>query len=216
MNILRLWGIDYFEEMFAKPDPWKYFTSPYERTKYERQLGIIKDRILNPRDILEVGCAEGAMTLLLADLFEDSRITAIEISITAFRRAENNLKQFMDRIKLINADIVEYQAKIAENHYDVIIWSESIYYSGARLSLIDSYDLMDKMIGKLKAGGILVIANTLDLPEGIPESAIVKRPLIDCYFIMISSLLRPISKSTYIEEKLGRMYEYQIWAFEKE
>ena len=43
------WAIDYFEEKFAKPDPWKYFTSPYERTKYQRQIDVIKDRNPNPR-----------------------------------------------------------------------------------------------------------------------------------------------------------------------
>ena len=60
------------------------------------------------------------------------------------------------------------------------------------------------------------MANTLDLPEGIPESDVAKRPLIDCYYVMLSSLVSPISKSTYVEEKFSRMYEYQIWAFEKE
>jgi len=60
------------------------------------------------------------------------------------------------------------------------------------------------------------MANTLDLPEGIPESVVTKRPLIDSYYVMLSSLASPISKSTYVEEKLSRMYEYQIWAFEKE
>jgi hypothetical protein len=56
----------------------------------------------------------------------------------------------------------------------------------------------------------------LDLPEGIPESVVTKRPLIESYYVMLSSLASPISKSTYVEEKLSRMYEYQIWAFEKE
>ena len=210
------WAIDYFEEKFAKPDPWKYFTSPYERTKYQRQMNVIKDRSPDPEKILEIGCAEGAMTLLMAELFRGSRITAIEISSQAFRRAKNNLMQFDDRIELINADITEYQTRLTENYYDVIVWSESIYYLGARLSQTALYNLMDEIMGKLKAGGLLITANTLNLPESIPESAVTKRPLIDCYYIMLSSLVSPISRSTYDEEKLNRMYEYQIWAFEKE
>jgi len=117
------------------------------------------------------------MTLLLADSFKGSKITAIEISSEAFRRAKNNLKQFNDRIELVNADIAEYQAKLNENCYDVIVWSESIYYLGARLSQTDLCDLPEKIMGKLKDGGLLITANTLDLPEGIPESVVTKRPL---------------------------------------
>jgi hypothetical protein len=71
------WSIDYFEDKFAKPDPWKYFTTIYERTKYQRQLDIIKDRNPNPQSILEIGSAEGAQTLLLADQFPEANITAI-------------------------------------------------------------------------------------------------------------------------------------------
>jgi SAM-dependent methyltransferase len=201
------WAIDYFEEKFAKPDPWKYFTSPYERTKYDRQIDVIKDRSPDPEKILEIGCAEGAMTLLLAESFQGSRITAIELSSQAFRRAKNNLMQFDDRIELINADITEYQTRLTENYYDVIVWSESIYYLGARLPHTALYDLMGAIIGKLKARGLFITANTLDLPEGIPESAVTKRSLVDCYYIMLSSLVSPISRSTYVEEKLNRMYE---------
>ncbi|MGD0952555.1 MAG: SAM-dependent methyltransferase [Methanotrichaceae archaeon] len=212
----RPWAIDYFEGKFAKPDPWKYFASPYERTKYDRQIDVIKDRSPDPKEILEIGCAEGAMTLLLAESFRSSRITAIEISANALGRAKNNLLQVANRIELINADITEYQTRLTENYYDVIVWSESIYYLGARLPQTALYDLMGAIIGKLKARGLFITANTLDLPEGIPESAVTKRPLIDCYYIMLSSLVSPISRSTYYEEKLNRMYEYQVWAFEKD
>ncbi|MGD0952554.1 MAG: class I SAM-dependent methyltransferase [Methanotrichaceae archaeon] len=117
------WSIDYFEDKFAKPDPWKYFTSIYERTKYQRQLDIIKDRNQNPQRILEIGSAEGAQTLLLAAQFPEANITAIEISSNALGRAKNNLLQFADRIELINADIAEYEPCIEDSFYDVCIWS---------------------------------------------------------------------------------------------
>jgi hypothetical protein len=54
----------------------------------------------------------------------------------------------------------------------------------------------------------------VDLPEGIPEHIVTKRPIIECYYSLLSSLASPILKSKYREVKLGRMYEYQIWAFE--
>jgi trans-aconitate methyltransferase len=215
MESSQPWSIDYFDVKFMKPDPWKYLTSPYERTKYQRQLDIIKDRYPDPQNILEIGCAEGAQTLLLAKRFPEARITSVEISSNAFRRAKDNLKQYADRITLVNADILEYQAQLEENYYDVIVWSESIYYLGGRLSLTTMYCILGRVLSKLKAGGLLIMANTVDLPEAIPESAVTKRPLIDCYYVILSSLINSVSKSTYLEEKLGKMYEYQIWVFKR-
>lgn len=208
------WSVDYFEDRFAKSDPWKYFTSTYERTKYQRQLDIVKDRNPNPKRILEIGSAEGAQTLLLADQFPDASITAIEISSNASGRARNNLLQFADRVELINADIAEYEPSIEDKCYDVCVWSESIYYLGARLPLTTMYDLLGSVMNKLMDRGLLVAANTVDLPEGIPEHAVTKRPIIDFYYSLLSSLALPVLKSSYREDKLGRMYEYQIWAFE--
>lgn len=212
MESLQPWSIDYFEEMFAKTDPWNYYTSPYEQTKYRRQVDLIKDRIPYPREILEIGCAEGAQTLLLAKQFPNARITGVEISLNAFRRAEDNLKQLGDRITLVNLDIAECQIGPKEK-YDVIVWSESIYYLAARLTSITMHDLMSKILNRLKVKGLLVMANTLNLPEELPEYAVTKRPFIDCCYILLSSLILPLSKSTYLEEKAGKIYEYQIWAF---
>jgi hypothetical protein len=86
---------------------------------------------------------------------------------------------------------------------------------GSRLSHAAFCDLLEKMIGKLKSRGLLITANTLDLPERIPESVITRRPIIESYYIMLARLATPISNSSYIEEKLGRMYEYQVWGFQK-
>ena len=216
MESLEPWSIDYFEDMFAKPDPWKYRTSHYERMKYQRQLDIIKDRNPDPQRILEIGCAEGAQTLLLAEQFPRARITAVEISSNAFKRAEDNTRPFADRITLVNADIAECQTQLREKYYDVIVWSESIYYLGGRLQLTTMYDLLGKILNKLKVTGLLVMANTVNLPEELPESTVTRRPFLDCYHVILSSLILSVSRSTYVEEKAGRMYEYQIWAFARQ
>jgi hypothetical protein len=123
--------------------------------------------------------------------------------------------QFADRIELINADIAEYEPHIEDSCYDVCIWSESIYYLGARLPLTTTYNLLGSVTDKLKDRALLVMANTVGLPEGIPEHVVTKRPIIDCYYSLLSSLALPILKSNYLEDKLGRTYEYQIWAFEQ-
>jgi trans-aconitate methyltransferase len=213
MKAITQWSVEYFEEKFTNPDPWKYLTSYYERAKYQRQLDVIADRVANPQNILEIGPAEGAHTFLLAQLFPGAKITAIEISSRALKRAHDNLLQFEDRIELVNADIAEYKTKLKENCYDVSVWSESIYYLGARLPLTEICDLVEKVGNSLKLGGLLVMANTVNLPASIPESAVTKRPLLDSYYSILSSLVLPLSRSVYFEEKLGTTYEYQIWAF---
>lgn len=58
MNSHAPWTVEYLEEKFAKPDPWRHKTSPYEQTKYKRQIEIIKDRRMMPEKILEIGSAE--------------------------------------------------------------------------------------------------------------------------------------------------------------
>jgi hypothetical protein len=45
------------------------------------------------------------------------------------------------------------------------------------------------------------------------KHVVTKRPTMDCYYALLSSLALPTLKSIYYEDKLGRIYEYQIWAF---
>lgn len=209
------WTAAYLEEKFIEPDPWKYFTSPFEQRKYHRQLEAIKDRDPAPRRILEIGSAEGAHTLLLAQGFPDSRISAVEISSRAAKRAGANLRPFAERVELVNADLLDYESILEDSSFDVCVWSESIYYLGARLSLMRLFDLSKRVICKLRSGGLLIMANTVDLPEDIPESAVTRRPLIDCYHQLLSALALPIQKAVYTDKKAGRVYEYQVWVFQR-
>jgi trans-aconitate methyltransferase len=209
------WTAEYFDEKFATPDPWGYFTSGYEHLKYLRQIHLIADRAPDPGRILEIGSAEGAHTIMLLDQFPSAMITAVELSSHAIDRAKESILYYKKRTELINADIIKYEPMLQKNAYDVCIWSESVYYIGARLSLNETHSLLERIVEKLKPGGILVMANAVDLPEDIPESEVTKRPLIDCYYHLLSSLAAPAVKAVYVEEKLGRVYEYQIWAFER-
>lgn len=207
------WAANYFEEIFLEPDPWRYFVSPYERNKYQRQIEIIKYHQPEPERILEIGSAEGALTILLAEQFKGASITAVEISSQAMKRARENLKPYLDRTELINDDVAKCEPMLKDRSYDVCVWSESIYYLGAKLPVTETFDLLARIIGKLKDGGLLVSANVVDLPEEVPESRLTRRPLIDCYCQMLSGLALPISKTIYHEKKGTVVYEYQIWAF---
>jgi spermidine synthase len=209
------WTTEYLEEKFANPDPWRYSTSSYERLKYKRQIDVINDRSHDPQMILEIGSAEGAHTLMLARQYPYARITSIEITRRAINRATQNLHRFRDRVELINADIADYAPALEDNAYDVCVWSESVYYIGAQQPMNKAYDLLKIAIRKLKPRGLLVMANTVDLPGDIPESVLTKRPLIDCYYNLLSSIAASALRAIYFEEKFRRLYEYQIWAFKR-
>ncbi|HUV02366.1 MAG TPA: class I SAM-dependent methyltransferase [Desulfobacteria bacterium] len=75
------WGKEYFDEKFEREDPWEFFTSDYEQRKYRRQIDVIKDHISGSLNaILEVGCAEGVHTRMLAKVFPYVEITGLDIS----------------------------------------------------------------------------------------------------------------------------------------
>jgi len=213
MNLSDPWTREYLEDRFEEVDPWKYQDSAFEQLKYGRQIEVIRDRKPNVAAILEIGPAEGVHTAMLAEQFPAACITAVEISQRACNRAQERLRPYRNRVKLVNADIIDYQSRIAAKSYDVILWSESVYYLGARLSLNSTYHLLEKVVDKLQPGGLLLMANAVDLPEDVPESAVTKRPLIDCYFSLLASMANPASKAVYVEEKQGRIFEYQIWSF---
>ena len=146
------------------------------------------------------------------DRFKEVRVTCIDISGQAMATARKRLLPWVDRVTLLEGDIA-ICAKYLEEGYDVCIWSEAVYYLGAQVSLKRTYQVMGQVVSKIKPGGLLISANTVDLPQDIPEAEITARPLVECYYTLFSSLASPASRSVYIDEKAGRIYEYQVWAF---
>lgn len=210
----KIWTKEYFEKEFENPDPWKFFSSDYEQKKYERQIVFIKDRIPHPERILEIGCAEGAHTKMIAQEFPETEIVGVDVSSIAIHRAKENVK--IDKVEFLKADIIECIDNIPDRYFDIIIWAESIYYIGDRLSVREVFEFFGKIVSKLKQRGILCTANIIDQPDA-PETPSTKRPIMECYLYLLSCLAETIHRSTYLEYKKesDRYYEYQIWLFNK-
>ncbi len=205
------------EEEFNSSDPWGFFTSEYEQRKYKRQIQVIRGMLkTEPEKFLEIGCAEGAHTKMLAEEFYNAKIVGIDISENAIKRARENIEVYKDRVKLINADILEYINKIPKNSFDVVIYSETIYYLGAKLPLTEMYDYLDKLVNTLKPEGMLVMANIINQPNA-PETPLTRGSIMDAYYSMLSKLAEPIHKTKYNEFKKeeNQTFEYQIWGFRK-
>ena len=69
--------------LLSSEDPWAYET-PYERTKYQQTLELIPNGKIGRA--LELACAEGRFTRLLAPRWE--RLIAADFSQVALQRAE--------------------------------------------------------------------------------------------------------------------------------
>ncbi len=194
---------DWFEELYRDPDPWKFFTSDYEQRKYERQIAVLKRHRPDPENILEIGCAEGAFTKLLAEHFPKARITAIDLSSAALNRAIENLKSYGDRVELINDDIVEYVKILPKNNFDSCVFSETIYYLVGQHSMLTTYKTLAKIVDTLRVDGILVMAN-------VKQAGPVK-VVMESTRTMLLSLGKMISNSSYRDSKReNRFLRYEI------
>src|SRR5215207_10945014 len=82
---------EYFENLYNQsPDPWGFETSPYEREKYERTLGVLQGR--RYQRALEVGCSIGVFTTMLAPLCDE--LLAVDVSEKAVAAARDRLTSF--------------------------------------------------------------------------------------------------------------------------
>lgn len=187
-----IFGKRYFEEIFKKEDPWRYFSCEYENKKYFRQIEAVKQYGLHPQNILEIGCAEGAHTLMLARAFPEASILGIDISKNAVKRAKENCK-CCQNVNIIEADIVELfrQAHFPDNTFDVIIQSESLYFLFPelfiRLELINYLRYITKI---MKNNGIFITSN---------QRSVRTRLALQTYYLILQRLCRLVHNSEYKE-----------------
>ena len=169
----------YFEALYAAdPDPWRFRTSPYEAEKYAATLAAL------PRDhypqALEVGCAIGVLTALLAP--RCGRLLALDGSaraIAATRRHCAALPQVV-------AEVREVPRQWPRGRFDLILLSEVAYYWDEA----DLAEVASRILRALKPGGELLLVHwtgTTDYPlsgdaavEGLlsataPELAVLRQ-----------------------------------------
>ncbi len=150
----------YFDWWHRRADPWGHATDDYEQHKYLTTLGQVPagdyDRIL------EVGCSEGTFTRLLADRYQASRITGVDISRRAIGRARSQNTE-ESRVRFHAMDIINEQPS---GMFDLVFCAEMLYYVGRTGCLAG----VSRQIAALLApGGLLVLVHPW------PESADLHR-----------------------------------------
>ena len=112
---------EYFENLYAEsPDPWGFETSPYERKKYERTLGVLARR--RYRRALEVGSSIGVFTEMLAPLCDE--LLGVDVSEKAVTTAKERLKDF-PHVRIERRRLPE---ETPEGPFDLAVASEVLYY----------------------------------------------------------------------------------------
>ena len=139
---------DYFEEKYqADIDPWCFRTSPYERDKYQVTVRALSKP--HYQRVLEVGCAIGVLSALLAPRCD--RLIAIDGSTTAIEEAK---RQVLPNVSFEKAFLPD---EFPEGLFDLIILSEVLYY----FSEPDLLRLADKCLRGLEPGGEIILCHWL-------------------------------------------------------
>ncbi len=109
-----------FERIFgAGADPWDY-GSPYEQEKYRQTLALLPPGV---ERALELGCAEGVFTRMLAERVR--ALVAADISQQALARAR---RRCAGRPHVTFTQLDLFEQPIAGS-YDLIVCSELLYYA---------------------------------------------------------------------------------------
>ena len=146
-----------FETTFTEVDPWQLSTSDWELGKYGLQLSLISDFRLDASEILEIGCAQGVFTSMLASKFVSARILATDISMRAISLAKQ--RTYAANVTFLRSDILTYISKIPPAYYDVIVVSEVIGHLRDRIPPKKLREFLLELAGKLAANGVLVTSN---------------------------------------------------------
>lgn len=116
--------ISYFESMYAdSDDPWGFDDRWYERRKYAVTLAALpRPRF---RRAVEPGCANGALTELLADRCDT--LHSFDFASAAVERAQLRLAP-QPHVSVLEAPFPRYWP---DGRGDLVVWSEIAYYLSA-------------------------------------------------------------------------------------
>lgn len=149
-NLFSLWQRFIFEMTFVlAPDPWKH-TSPYQQTKYEQTLKMLPSAPI--ARALEIGCAEGYLTVPLAAHVD--HLIAADISQIALERAAKSCTAHkLKNVSFVRLDLTKDPLP---SNCDLIVCSEVLYYVSGQKAL---QAVAHKLVDALTLGGYLLIAH---------------------------------------------------------
>ena len=88
------------------------------RPETEYLIEVIKNKVKDPKSILDVGTGSGCISIMLKSLYQNANVTGIDISPNAIELAkENAILNNLD-VNFIESDLLE---NVPENNFDLIV-----------------------------------------------------------------------------------------------
>lgn len=193
----------FFEDLWSKGDPWDLDISALDQERYARQLRLLDDRRY-PR-ALELGCAAGSFTRLLAPLCD--RLLAVDISEQAIAGARAAGTE-TGPVELQVANIMEIDPA-AGGPWDLVVLAETAYYLGWLYPMFDIGWLAHTLREATAPGGRLLLVNTFGRDTGIMSQWLIRsyRDLFvnAGYEIEVEETLEGVKETVHFEVLLTRL-----------
>jgi SAM-dependent methyltransferase len=164
----------YFEALFAEnPDPWNFETSAYEQEKYDHTLAALPEPRF--RHALEIGCANGALTVRLAQRCD--LLVAVDVVDRALGRARARCAG-LTNVAIRKARIPRDRP---QGPFDLVLLSEVAYYWDST-DLADAADYFQEVV---EPNGFLLLVHwtgETDYPKTADEAVSELQRLLEPEF----------------------------------
>ncbi|MEK9280953.1 MULTISPECIES: nodulation methyltransferase NodS [unclassified Bradyrhizobium] len=140
------------ERELAVDDPWRLDSSSFEQERYAQMLRMSRCN----GDVayaLEVGCAAGAFTDMLAPLCE--RLTVVDVMPQAIERARLRTRKW-SHITWVNCDIQRFSTT---EQFDLIVVAEVLYYLN---DIVEMHAAIRNLVSMLAPNGALIFGSARD------------------------------------------------------
>jgi len=146
---------DFFQGLWTQGDHWDFDTSDYEKDRLTSLITMLQGRRY-PR-VLEIGCGSGHFTRLLADVAD--QILALDIAPAAIERARASYGG-PATVDFRVANVMTYKPG-PDGPWDLVVMTETVCYLGWLYPFFDVAWLAAEIFTATRAGGRLLLANTL-------------------------------------------------------
>jgi SAM-dependent methyltransferase len=196
----------FFEELWRSGDPWNIENSEFEQRRCARLIEMLSIRRYTKA--LEIGCAAGVFTRLLARVAD--RVVGLDISSIAVERARATCAS-TEAMEFQVANIIDYDVR-GQGPWDLVVMSDMVYYLGWLYPFFDIGWLAMELFAATRVGGQLLLANCY----GGAEDYLMHHSLIHTYrdlFINVGYGIK--TEETFSGIKNGVDIDVLITLFEK-
>ena len=149
-----------FEHKYRKHgDYFGYETKPYELTKYQRTLALVKQWRTGSESALEIGCSVGVFTAMIVPEF--GNVTAVDIAGEALELTRSQTGN-APNVSYIQSDLLSLKLN---RQFDVIFCAEVLMYIREK----DTAEACRVLDALLKPGGLIVEVSQQDRDAGRPK-----------------------------------------------